>query len=1700
MPRTHFVEILNCFGQKAIYQFCGFFQSSLLCSTKVVTFFVCVVWQQLLEGLIECLHGDSHVFGPLVYDPCWVQNPVLHNLFHSQFCIYNSSFVCFYNTFFELNWGILSPFFIAHALRYQDFDSSLGYPGEGPDTEYWTCRSANVDSLNSHPCALQWETSLSLFQETRLTEVNFGTINAGAKQHGKSLFPGVLLKTRADKNGHFRTPHGGVCIAASDSLCVPVLEAEDATGHLAELLVTTRFCAAWCQVDTRTKVLCMNLYGHTSSEDSHEINNHLLEKIFAFASQFGNIPILLAADFQNDPDAYPAVNSAKQFGKWVDPLVTLNEDGIPTRPLTFSQDSNFVNPSGHCSSIDGILLNECAADALVNMTVSYDDARNHAPIVATFKWKTIYQSGYVFQKPAAFDLGSLPIKNSDFDHEKIQELASSFLDCNPVDFQLDDEKCWSQINSTAINILQHLGAKFSVGPKTRASTPVFKQRTVCPGQDRSGCALTAPALKLGKAHRLLQELRCRLRRTPTKYDDFVNTYNLQDKVRKSLHQFPRFKKWNHEEFCHDQTLLNIQKEIQKMIVVERDKSKKQRIASWREKMKLGTANKQVAGFVYKWIQNKTNMVTPNLVRSPAGDIIYDPQQAIAEINEQWDQVFAANIFHQSPERVLQHAWPFIERIRCPVELPSLTGCMLKKQIMKRKVSAAAGLDGWRTVESQALPSCFYDLIATYFRDVENGTRKLPVILTTAKQSILDKCGDDSPMQKRLLSILPVFILSYTSLRFAQLKEWQAQVMPAQLHGAIKGRNLSNVHSRIRLEIDSAKSSEQAIVGLKLDKAKCFDRVVPLIACALMLGLGIPLSLIRFFAAMYSQLRRHLFYKSWASPLHTTCPNGIIQGCSLSLIAINCHMAVWAKMMETMKVPCAAFVDDSYLWDSAGQVERLQTAVYATQLWDELVGQKSNDHKSHVWASHPKARSLAYAAFPNMKKGHVVEILGARLQVSEKKSYEWPAHKTKKILREIQLIRAIPCQRSIHEHIISTKIIPQLSFAPHLNAIPKNVLKDVQSAIADLLWKNRPQCRSRHLVFAVHSKPHRTDPFLARAYCAILDTITFLKSGDGCVRDLWQQQYYANTQSVNSLLSSFQQALLILQIEHVEPFHLCFFGSIYLPVLDLAKRDLKKLLQAICRQHCYKQACQANRKDIVSSMGFFDFSMTQVCRDALKGTQVNGIPLSSAWDSACVGCNHTNDRRFKAGYCNTNLCRFCNSDVESMQHLTECTAVPNFADKPELPEQCGPNFRMLGLVEIDNTTLLERMQISQTSDIQVSQWECAMVEYIDYWSDGSCMHAAHFLHTRGSFAVVSLGGERIMSGRVFHIALNAYVCELWGLVNAFCRSKQPVCVHLDCSAVVEQAQFLIDHGFVPTSWSMFSWWSFLLQIIDYRKGFCDVPLKVQWCKAHVLDELPMYMITEQLAQQHGTNLRDLFHNRQADFHAGNVLKQDSPSLEQKITSISKWQVWLAHLHCFLDSEPDRPSRRAQQADVEERIARVTFPQPHELTLAHSVSAFAHVLPRWVWEPQLERFQWHALFDTALHHHSRATISDDDWYVSLNFFKAVVWEVTESAKTAFIELAYEFNAQNLRFSQVSHTPAAVATCLRKTHSLFMKKHGHGQHPITPGVVKATCKSEGRTLPSGTIHGCRALISSLALKQLAIDSHNRSHALHNWKHNFV
>lgn len=116
----------------------------------------------------------------------------------------------------------------------------------------------------------------------------------------------------------------------------------------------------------------------------------------------------------------------------------------------------------------------------------------------------------------------------------------------------------------------------------------------------------------------------------------------------------------------------------------------------------------------------------------------------------------------------------------------------------------------------------------------------------------------------------------------------------------------------------------------------------------------------------------------------------------------------------------------------------------------------------------------------------------------------------------------------------------------------------------------------------------------------------------------------------------------------------------------------------------------------------------------------------------------------------------------------------------------------------------------------------------------------------------------------------------------------------------------------------------------------------------------------------------------------------------------------------------------------------------------------------------------------------------------FFQSLRWKVAPDLKTAYMELAFEFWHRGFRLIDTKQTMAAYATQIRKFISQVAKVSE--DNVATPGTMQPGCKSCGKTLPAGFISGCLPILSTIALKSLALPLFKgRTHQLRLWEEEF-
>ena len=1065
----------------------------------------------------------------------------------------------------ELPWTLGLPSFA--------FDCTKGYPGEGPDS--WCITTANIDSLAAHPSVLSWDSDVLLLQETRCGENTLPASYASTAAAGWKMVHGLPVPKLRMKNNVSRTNHGGVAALGKPGLVKPFVPPPEVKDTWTKLHSTCRIAGCWVQATPSTRILVFSFYGVTRASicaTSAALTNDYLGMLFTVASAFGQVPIIIGGDFQSDPSTYKSVQEAAATGEWHDPLIQYDQEGLPHRPPTFRSSTD--DASIGSSSIDGLLINTVALFSMDSIEIVDYQNKCHLPVKATFKWQRLQQTGWVWQRPAALDLGALQAPSPDDPLCPHQQNATSlwvnqYAPCTADSLTPDQ---WLQkFNDLAVDTLLLGGAKWLHGDKTRGAPPRYKKIAVYNGQLSSGDAATKDLRWIQKTLAMTNEALFRNARQATTPGDIRTTANLLYKLRNRVFSagpsLPNLRSSWIEGLSVVRDALTI------LATTRKEALRSTRIKEWKNKIKENCRSTAMGPVVFKYLRKKVQKHPANLLEDQQGNIITDPPKALAAFAEKWDEVFSANILLPREEQVLAPIIPLIETVRKDIALPTLRAIDFFQQAQARRRDAAGGMDGWATRELQCLPPQAFIPLAELFHRVELGQLELPSQMTLARQIILDKGGPDVPLAKRLICILPVTMVLYTSLRYKQLGQWQAQCLPRELYGGVPGRRMCDLTTQIKLDLDKGHATKCGLIGVKLDKTKCFDRLTPRISALLMLAFGLPLTLVRVFLGLYNTAKRVVFYTRWALPVPISTASGVFQGCSLSLLCINLHMAVWALILRNVpQIKPFAFIDDSYILGDKDAIPQLQLAVDLTRLWDNLTGQALNEYKCNIFASSPGLRDAMRLAFPAMNMVEIVEILGSYLQTSRRNQTGYPKPKVAAALTDCKLIATLPTSLQVREHLLATKVIPRIAFTPGMTRIPKAILEKLQSAIAETIWKDRPMWRSRGLLFAVLAKPHRTEPICARAYITLLETIDYLNRSPGA-RDTWEALFEADEHLQSSLIMQFSMACALFDIEWSSPFQLNIWGKVAFSFLGLAKSAPAEVMCPSALQHCHGSQTQ-----------------------------------------------------------------------------------------------------------------------------------------------------------------------------------------------------------------------------------------------------------------------------------------------------------------------------------------------------------------------------------------------------------------------------------------------------------------------------------------------------------------------------------------------
>lgn len=269
-------------------------------------------------------------------------------------------------------------------------------PGPGPKPSTLHLVTANVTSLQAHlELVTAFPATALLLQETRLGKQGQDALRQQIVERGWTPLYGQPqpLVAGVRRQSPWNAVHGGVAILVQKTtpsqLVVP-------KGDLAKgLWESGRWCHATIATGTGRNFLhLISVYGfaHDPTNSSNRLNDALLAQVFEEAASLGEVPVVIAGDFNILTSSSQTLKDAYSTGKWFDAA-----DMWAT--------ANGVEPSATCSKgrptrIDYMIVNAAALPAIQSVEVWEDSGLpTHRPVMLELDMEVFTRRALTLWRP-----------------------------------------------------------------------------------------------------------------------------------------------------------------------------------------------------------------------------------------------------------------------------------------------------------------------------------------------------------------------------------------------------------------------------------------------------------------------------------------------------------------------------------------------------------------------------------------------------------------------------------------------------------------------------------------------------------------------------------------------------------------------------------------------------------------------------------------------------------------------------------------------------------------------------------------------------------------------------------------------------------------------------------------------------------------------------------------------------------------------------------------------------------------------------------------------------------------------------------------------------------------------------------------------------------------------------------------------------
>ena len=864
------------------------------------------------------------------------------------------------------------------------------------------------------------------------------------------------------------------------------------------------------------------------------------------------------------------------------------------------------------------------------------------------------------------------------------------------------------------------------------------------------------------------------------------------------------------------------------------------LRAWRKKLRISNAADKK--LVHRWLKGSFATV-PRLMQRSDGSLSGSVSEMLESVSDHMESVYNQHMEWDTPSQIEYFREKYRDSISqtfCEASVPSLNEQDFWDLCQSKSPTKASGLDMWSYRELQQLPVSAWQLFVLVCKLVE-AVGEWPNIVKCITVTCLPKKDGPvlNPNQIRAIGVSSVVYSLWSSLRFRHLSTWMNSIAPSCLLGGIPGRSADSHEIDLSLEFHEHDQNPDPI-AIFLDRAKCFDMLVPDFAVQIACDIGLPLNVARALTGFYrGQIKIFKIGRFYGRKVFSK--NSAIQGCSMSILMVNAFYSIMTRAMTNQfhHVSIATFIDDAKIWGSFHYVDEIAGAFEFVRQFDKDIGQQLNPQKTEILARRVlKGKLLKQKIQLPVQVSSQVKSLGRVQQMNKCRNATMQSNRVAKAsdcLKKIRQLPLSPPQKSvyIHAHAHSKWV-----FGSETQGIPKKDLQKLRTQVCDIFDPSSHNMRSPFAVMAILEDVF-LDPF-AKWACHVLNHARKLvkfhpniaKRALGAVlRGPTPKSgaCHGFSNVLSYILSELNWAVISPDDFTVSTPH----GSF--PFSAWSDQYFSGIVASSVRTYLFKQQPVRQETCRIPEGHLLDISLTRFLFDQKMRSDeefdflkphVDKIPRSWAYSKnllrmAQTGRVFTSSRLHAAGLAPDNLCISC-GEKETVRHLfCDC---PAYSRTRPAPVEPGHDVTMLTGVVFSAPLQFESCCLTCPerpggpffpTEIVFIDGSC----YKSNWHQVATAASAYFLSTECNFACL-LPTQDCTSQR----------SEIFAAALALSHSSGPITIASDCLTVVRIFKRLQDADF-SREWihKLDNWdcWNLVCSVAKSRPGRVHI-IKV---KAH-----------------------------------------------------------------------------------------------------------------------------------------------------------------------------------------------------------------------------------------------------------------------------